>query len=180
MLSPETTKQKTTATTIKQQQHTTNNKKLKSKKQKQTELFWNLMFSVCKLQPVWGYIFPDYITVILIIYVFAGCPSYEHFESSPDCVPSLHVGGHKEMKETNISNRIHSAAHDTWREPRQTKKKGDAKRQEETRAAVEEAEGRAVESDGTDTAGSGIWRQQQGSIRTTTAWLSVALRPQKP
>lgn len=60
------------------------------------------------------------------------------------------------MKETNISNRIHSAAHDTWREPRQTKKKGDAKRQEETRAAVEEAEGRAVESDGTDTAGSGI------------------------
>ena len=63
------------------------------------ELFSNLMFSsVCKLQ-LWGY-FSDYVTVNLIIYVLAGCPSYEQFDSNPDGAPSSHLG-HKETRESN-------------------------------------------------------------------------------
>ena len=62
------------------------------------ELFSNLMFSsVCKLQ-LWGY-FSDYVTVNLIIYVLAGCPSYEQFDSNPDGAPSSHLG-HKETRES--------------------------------------------------------------------------------
>ena len=80
--------------------------------------------------------------------MLAGCPSYEQFDSSPDWARSLHLG-HKETKQTTTER------HRRYVERAERRKTPDTKLQEERVAveeAVEEADGRAVESDGTSAA----------------------------
>ena len=121
------------------------------------ELFSNLMFSsVCKLQ-LWGY-FSDYVTVNLIIYVLAGCPSYEQFDSNPDGAPSSHLG-HKETRESKTQRHaphVESACRDKEDSRCQTEV------EEEKRVAAKEAASEAVGRNWCDRHSSGLVGQQQG------------------